>query len=297
MERSSSLSVYLRKKKEKKKSWSKFTTANILTAILVIWTQAADNNCYVWLFCWWDVWLKTARPLRSSGASDKNSPFLHFSGPQEWSAKKMTSYFQQKFSSLHPGSAKKNLLHSMFLFIYLFCLTSTVKKKPKTSSPRMSFVVIRHRCVNYWKSVFFSRVLWDRLQELGCNSIPPRKKSFKLEGDLEINRLMLTWANEGATPVGDQPNQSKRKDHLQPAHSQPPLGFPVIIPVQSPIPSGPKAENFPEEMVFREQWTGTVWSIFFSFHGINNIAACSVTHLLNPQVELQFATLLHFITA
>lgn len=65
---------------------------------------------------------------------------------------------------------------------------------------------------------------------------------------------MLAWANEVATTGVDLPNQSKRKDHLQPAHSlPPPLGFPVIILVQSSVPSGHKAENFPEEMVFREQ--------------------------------------------
>lgn len=31
----------------------------------------------------------------------------------------------------------------------------------------------------------------------------------------------------------DQPSRPKRKEHLQPAHSLPPLGFPVIILAQS----------------------------------------------------------------
>lgn len=48
-----------------------------------------------------------------------------------------------------------------------------------------------------------------------------------------MDRLMLDWANEGATRGVDQPNQAQRKGHLQPAHSLPPLGFPVIILVQS----------------------------------------------------------------
>lgn len=163
----------------------------------------------------------------------------------------MTSYFQQKLSSVHPGSAKKNVLHSMFLFVYLFSLTSA----PKTTSPPPTLRIVL-RCNQARMCELLKQFLSAAVRSVtrvGCNSIPPLKKSFKLEGDPGINRLMLTRANEGATAVADQPNQSRRKDHLQPAHSQPPLGFPVITLVQSSIPSGPKAENFPEEMAFSEQ--------------------------------------------
>lgn len=44
---------------------------------------------------------------------------------------------------------------------------------------------------------------------------------------------MLVRANDSATARVDQPNQPKRKEHLQPTHFLPPLGFPVIILVQS----------------------------------------------------------------
>lgn len=46
-------------------------------------------------------------------------------------------------------------------------------------------------------------------------------------------RLMLVRANDGATAGVGQPNQPQRKEHLQPTHFLPPLGFPVIILVQS----------------------------------------------------------------
>ncbi len=65
-----------------------------------------------------------------------------------------------------------------------------------------------------------------------------------------MSRLMLARANEGETGGVDQPNQAKRKHHLQPAHSLPP--FRVSSNYSCPVPS-PKAEFFPEEMVLREQ--------------------------------------------
>lgn len=95
---------------------------------------------------------------------------------------------------------------------------------------------IGHRCVNYWNAVFFFLLLRDRLRELAVTRFllyVRKKKSFKLEGTLEIIRLMLVKANDWATARVDQPNQSKRKEHLQPTHFLPPLGFPVIILVQS----------------------------------------------------------------
>lgn len=146
------------------KSWSKLTTANIHTAIYRTRHQS-DHRPLIRTPGGRDVSLKTARPLRSP---DTNSPFLHFSGTQEGSANEMTSSFQQKLSSVHPGSAEKNVLHSMFLFVYLFGFDVRLLKQRSPPPPR-----IVHGCVNYWNSVFFSRLPWDRLQEVGCNSIPP----------------------------------------------------------------------------------------------------------------------------
>lgn len=134
----------------------------------------------------------------------------------------------------------------MFLFVRLFCWISTVKKKNKNdkkpSSPPSAFfcsvAVYQAQMCKLLKECFLLSAAVRSVTRVGCNSIPParKKKSFKLEGDLEISRLMLARANEGATRGEGQPNQARRKDLLQPAHSLPPLGFPVIILVQFPVP-------------------------------------------------------------
>lgn len=94
------------------------------------------------------------------------------------------------------------------------------------------------RCLNYWNTVFFLLLLRDRLQEFAVTRRllyvrGEKTPKFQTWGNLELIRLMLVRANDWATARVDQPNQPKRKGHLQPAHSLPLLGFPVIILVQS----------------------------------------------------------------
>lgn len=214
------------------------------------------------VYCWWDESLKTGRPLGSPRGNDVNLPFFHCN-----------------WDTVSQQNGKLNLIKTSQVFIlaaskHVWCLAASScfvgeihRKIKKTNSPQLvapAQPCIRHRCVNYWKSVFFSLLQWDQLQEFGCNSIPPprrRKKSFKLEGDLEINRLMVVWANEGATTATDLPNRSKRKDNLQPA---PPL--PIRVSSNYPCPVlGPMAENFPEEMGLGNNEQELCGAFFFSW--------------------------------
>lgn len=100
-------------------------------------------------------------------------------------------------------------------------------------------LVYRAQMCKLLKECFLLSVAVRSVTRVGCNRIPlsrKKKKSFKLEGDLEMNRLMVVWTNEGETRGKDQPNQTKRKALLQPEHSLPPQRFPVIILVQFPVP-------------------------------------------------------------
>lgn len=65
---------------------------------------------------------------------------------------------------------------------------------------------------------------------------------------------MSTRTNKEATPALELSNQLLGKDRFCPSLELPhpcPFGFPVIILVQPAVPHGPKAENFPEEIVCR----------------------------------------------
>ena len=89
-----------------------------------------------------------------------------------------------------------------------------------------------------------------------CNSIPFRKKSFKLVLASRTPGLMLWSANEWAQVKWTNPIRQVKGPiyrRLQ-QHSLPPSRFPVIIlPIQLPIP---RLRISPKEMVFGEQWAG-----------------------------------------
>lgn len=68
----------------------------------------------------------------------------------------------------------------------------------------------------------------------------------------------------------------------------------MIIPVQPAVPHGPKAENFPEEIVSWEgnNKTGTLQSSFCC-HGLNNVLGGSVMHLLYARFQHNFFPEVH----
>lgn len=137
----------------------------------------------------------------------------------------------QVFILAAQAGKKKSLFTACFCLFHLFLLDVHWKKNV-LPSPRLFCyaAVYQAQMCKLLKECF---LLSAAASEIGYKSlvvtrflllllVKKKKKSFKLEGDLEINRLMLAWANEVATTGVDLPNQSKRKDHLQPAHSLPP---------------------------------------------------------------------------
>lgn len=150
---------------------------------------------------------------------------------------------------------------SSLIYCFLRCLYD---KKERVTVAAPFFVLwpcVSHRCVNYWKTVFFSRLLWDRLQELAVTGFLflVKKKKFQ------------TWGGSGNEQIDGGLGQWRRNKRKGPTQSNQKKGsftastFPAPIRVSSnypcPVPS-PKAGNFPEEMVLREQWAGTVQSSF-----------------------------------
>ena len=156
--------------------------------------KAADSAC-VCVGCW--------RCFITNCSTVKiiDSPSLHLRGTQqqqqECSADEMTSYSEPKiFLSLHPGSAGGKTF-----FTACFCLFACFVKKNKNRTTKLKcppprscffFVVvapspcIRHRCVNYWKSVFFPRLLcgigYKSWLQLDSSSYFNKKKKFQTLG-------------------------------------------------------------------------------------------------------------------
>lgn len=114
----------------------------------------------------------------------------------------MTSYFHQKLSSVHPGRAEKNVLHSMFLFVYLFSLTSTTKR---TFPPSYVLCCYQARMCELLKQCFLLSAAVRSVTKVGCNSIPPRKKKFQTWGGPRNQQIDVDsgqWrSNSGGGPA------------------------------------------------------------------------------------------------
>lgn len=130
-----------------------------------------------------------------------------------------------------------------------------------------------HRCVNYWNSVFFSLLLRDRLQEWAeirfllyvrgektHTHTHTKVSNLREPGNHQIDVGAGQWLSHGRSG----PAQAAQKKRAFTANTLP---APVRVSSNYPRPVlSHKPEYYLKEMVFREQWTGTVWRNFFLFH-------------------------------
>ena len=150
--------------------------------------------------------------------------------------------------SLHPGSAGEKTF-----FTACFCLFACFVKKNKHRTTKQKcpplrscfFFVpslcIRHRCVNYWKSVFFPRLLcgigYKSWLQLDSSSYFNKKKVSNLRGTWKSKEWCWLGPMEELKGGVGQPNQPKERSiYSQHTPSLPPVRFPVIILVQLPVP-------------------------------------------------------------